>query len=117
MKKSDSPSKVLRPLLDEAILQKSAQIKDIIPRILDELDKIDRSMQNVKDLIRPHTTLNRACDGFPVLSQDFDVYKRMLHYQRDQLCDLLEQDLIFWKEKEKETAKFKTDIFMLEAQA
>ena len=106
---------MFKSIVDETILMKSAQIKDIIPRIPDELDTIDRCMQNVKDLIRPHTTLNRACDGYPVLSQDFEVYKRMLHYQRDQLCDVLEQDLLFWKDKEQTTAKVKTDIFMLEA--
>ena len=98
------------------IIQKSAQVKDLMPRILEELDKIDQSMQNVKDLIRPHTTVNRACDGYPILSQDFEVYKNMLQYQREQLYEVLTQDLVFWQQKEKETDQAKTELFIQEMQ-
>jgi hypothetical protein len=32
----------------------------------------------------------------PLFSRDFAVYKNCLQYQRDKLCDLLEEDLKFW---------------------
>ena len=68
-----------------------------MPRVITELDTIDQSIQTVKDLIRPLTALGKT--GDPVLSQDFSVYKSLLSYKRDHLCQTLEQDLLFWRDK------------------
>ena len=84
--------------MDETVSQKVALIEDLVPRVLAELDTIDKSIKTVKDLIRPLTAaFNRTCD--PVLSQDFAVYKSLLSYKREQLCQILEQDLLFWRDK------------------
>ena len=75
-----------------------------------ELDRIDGAMQRVRDLIRPHTSLNRAGDGLPLFSRDFSVYRDCLQYERDYLCTLLEQDLLFWTQKCEETSNAKVEL-------
>ena len=97
-------------LNDDNIFQKHAIIESLVPEILHQLNQIDTCMENVRALIRPHTTRNRTCDGYPVFTQDFDVYKQFLDYQRAQLCQVLEQDLVFWTEKKQETNRVKSDL-------
>ena len=70
-------------LSEDLVAEKYALMEALVPKILHELDMIDQCMQNVRDLIRPHTTLNRSGDiNFPLFSEDFDSYKQCLEYKR-----------------------------------
>ena len=65
---------------EELILERQAQMEELAPQILAELNQIDRGLQRVCNLIRPFTTLNRATNNTPLFRFNFDVYKALLTY-------------------------------------
>ena len=83
----------------EVALQKHATLNEMAPQVVAELDKIDESMRRIREIIRPNTSLNRGGDKMPALSREFEEYKACLHYEREKLCRMLEQDLMFWTEQ------------------
>lgn len=44
----------------EVVNEKRLILEQLAPLVVQELNKIDASMQRVKDLIRPHTSINRG---------------------------------------------------------
>lgn len=77
-------------------------MQQLAPQILYELNQVDKHMQNVRDLIRPHTSMNKTKQA--LFSEPFDVYKECLTYQRQKLCQLLERDRLRWEEQASKTA-------------
>ena len=92
---------------EHMIMDKLSVVEELAPLVITELNAIDTSMQRVLDLIRPHTSMNRAANTLPLFRQTFDVYKQCLQYKRVKLCQMLEQDKIFWEEKAEQCAKAK----------
>ena len=58
----------------------------LAPQILEELDTIDYHMQRLKDLIRPHTSVNKTPGSIPLFSETFERYRECLMYSRTKLC-------------------------------
>jgi len=65
----------------DVVNEKRLILEQLAPLVVHELNKIDASMQRVKDLIRPHTSINRgSSDSLPLFSKDFASYKNCLEY-------------------------------------
>ena len=84
-------------------------MKNLLPQILAQVEIINTAMQDLKNLIRPHTGLNRANDDYPLFSQDFEVYKQCLQYKSTELMELIQDDVTFWDALKKKTQQFKPD--------
>ena len=55
-------------------------MNEMAPLVVAELDQIDEGMLRIRELIRPHTSINRGGDKVPALSREFAEYKECLNY-------------------------------------